>query len=50
MTTLDPALVVEVARLLRTLAGPDCRCAPCLDARIAADQLDREVAAQEGNP
>lgn len=46
--TIDAALVVEVARLLRVLAGPDCQCAPCRDARIAADQLDREVATQEG--
>lgn len=46
--TIDATFATEVARLLRALAGPDCSCVTCRDARIAADQLDREVAAQEG--
>lgn len=39
--------LTEVARLLRTLAGPDCSCRVCLDARLRADQIDRHLA-QEG--
>lgn len=40
--------LTEVARLLRTLAGPDCSCRVCLDARIAAGQIDRHLADLNG--
>ena len=40
--------LTEVVRLLRTLAGPECACRVCLDARIAADQIDRHLMMMEG--
>lgn len=41
-----PEFLAELAVLLRRLAGPDCSCRLCLDARIAADQIDRELTQQ----
>lgn len=43
-------LLTEVVRLLRTLAGPECACRVCLDARIAADQIDRHLMTIGGRP
>lgn len=45
--TVTAEFMVEVSRLLRALAGPECSCRVCLDARIAAEQIDRQLA-QEG--